>query len=261
MQSSNGGWAAFDKDNTKTLISMIPFADFGEALDPPSVDVTAHIVEMLGQLGYGPEHPSVARALDYILSEQEDDGAWFGRWGVNYTYGTGAVLPALAALGMDLDTDYAERAARWVLDHQNVDGGWGESCASYVDPRFRGKGPSTASQTAWTLLALLAADQGDRAPSVAGGVDYLVSTQQSDGSWNEPYYTGTGFPGYGVGRRLSRYLTPDDPGYQGTELPAGFMINYHMYRNYWPLMALGRYRRLLSGERVPARRATSAIRR
>jgi squalene-hopene/tetraprenyl-beta-curcumene cyclase len=260
MQSSNGGWAAFDKDNTKTLISMIPFADFGEALDPPSVDVTAHIVEMLGQLGYGPEHPSVARALDYILSEQEDDGAWFGRWGVNYTYGTGAVLPALAALGMDLDTDYAERAVRWVLDHQNVDGGWGESCASYVDPRFRGKGPSTASQTAWTLLALLAADQGDRAPSVAGGVGYLVSTQQSDGSWNEPYYTGTGFPGYGVGRRLSRYLTPDDSGYQGTELPAGFMINYHMYRNYWPLMALGRYRRLLAGERVPARRARSAIR-
>lgn len=254
MQSSNGGWAAFDKDNTKTLISMVPFADFGEALDPPSVDVTAHILEMLGQLGYGPEHPSVSKALDYLLSEQEDDGAWFGRWGVNYTYGTGAVLPALAALGVGFESDHVERAVRWVLQHQNIDGGWGESCASYVDPQFRGRGPSTASQTSWTLLALLAADIGDRAGSVARGISYLISTQQPEGSWDEPYYTGTGFPGYGVGRRLSRYLTPDDPGYQGDELPAGFMINYHMYRDYWPLMALGRFRRLVENQKMSGRK-------
>ena len=255
MQSSNGGWAAFDKDNTKTLVSIIPFADFGEALDPPSVDVTAHIVEMLGQLGYGPEHPSVAKALDYMLSEQEEDGPWFGRWGVNYTYGTGAVLPALAAIGTELDTDHVKRAVSWVVDCQNDDGGWGESCASYVDSRFRGRGPSTASQTAWTLLALLAAESDEETGAAERGVGYLVSSQKPDGSWDEPYHTGTGFPGYGVGRRLSRYLTPDDPGYQGTELPAGFMINYHMYRNYWPLMALGRYRRRLTGERAPALRA------
>lgn len=241
MQSRNGGWGAFDKDNTKVLIARIPFADFGEALDPPSVDVTAHILEMLGQLGYPPNHPSVVKALEYVLSEQEDDGPWFGRWGVNYIYGTGAVLPALAALGMDMQADYVRRAVQWVIEHQNPDGGWGESCASYVDPSYRGRGPSTPSQTAWALLALLAAGEEGH-PATERGVEYLVRTQQADGSWDEPYFTGTGFPGYGVGQRLDRYLTPEDPGYQGTELPAGFMINYHMYRNYWPLMALGRYR-------------------
>jgi squalene-hopene/tetraprenyl-beta-curcumene cyclase len=247
MQSRNGGWAAFDKDNNKHLISKIPFADFGEALDPPSVDVTAHILEMLGQLGYDAGHPAIGRALDYILSEQEEDGAWFGRWGVNYVYGTGAVLPALEALGMDMDTGWVRDAVRWVIEHQNEDGGWGESCASYVDPDFRGRGPSTASQTAWALLSLLSAGEA-HSEATDRGVGYLLRTQQSDGSWDEPYFTGTGFPGYGIGRRLDRYLTPEDEGYQGTELPAGFMINYHMYRNYWPLTALGRYRRLVRGE-------------
>ena len=244
MQSGNGGWAAFDKDNTKSLISKIPFADFGEAIDPPSVDVTAHVLEMLGQLGYTGKHPAVARALDYILLEQESDGAWFGRWGVNYIYGIGAVLPALSAIGTDMSADCVRRAVQWVFDHQNPDGGWGESCASYVDPAYRGKGPSTASQTAWALLALLAASEVDH-PVTISGVEYLIETQQRDGTWDEPYFTGTGFPGYGVGRRLDGYLSPNDPGYQGSELPAGFMINYHMYRNYWPLMALGRYRTCL----------------
>ena len=246
MQSSNGGWAAFDKDNTKFLVAKIPFADFGEALDPPSVDVTAHVLEMLGQLGYGPEHPAVSRALDYVMAEQEHDGAWFGRWGVNYVYGTGSVIPAFEKLGLDVRGAHVRRAVRWVLDHQNPDGGWGESCTSYVDPEYRGKGPSTASQTAWALLTMLSAgEEGNVA--ARRGVDYLVRTQQADGSWDEPYFTGTGFPGYGIGQRLDRYLTPDDEGYQGTELPAGFMINYHMYRNYWPLTALGRYRKLLEG--------------
>ena len=247
MQSRNGGWAAFDKDNNNDLIAKIPFADFGEALDPPSVDVTAHILEMLGQLGYDAGHPAVGRALDYVLSEQEEDGAWFGRWGVNYIYGTGAVLPALEAVGMDMRAQSVRRAARWVVEHQNEDGGWGESCASYTDPDYRGKGPSTASQTAWALLSLISAGDA-RSNAVARGVDYLVGTQQADGSWDEPYFTGTGFPGYGVGRRLDRYLTPDDAGYQGGDLPAGFMINYHMYRNYWPLTALGRYKRIVSGD-------------
>ena len=247
MQSANGGWAAFDKDNTKFLIAKIPLADFGEALDPPSVDVTAHVLEMLGRLGYSSGHPSVAKALEYVLSEQEADGAWFGRWGVNYIYGTGAVLPALEALGLDMAAGYVQRAVQWVVDHQNPDGGWGESCASYVDPAYRGKGPSTASQTSWALLSLLAGREGGH-PTTRRGVEYLIETQQGDGSWEEPYFTGTGFPGYRIGQRLDRYLTPDDPGYQGGELPNGFMINYHMYRNYWPLTALGRYRRAMSGE-------------
>ena len=251
MQSGNGGWAAFDKNNTKFLIASIPFADFGETIDPPSVDVTAHILEMLGQLGYTASHPAVSEALEYMLSEQEYDGAWFGRWGVNYIYGTGAVLPALEALGMDMSTARVRQAVDWVLDHQNSDGGWGESCASYVDPAYRGTGPTTASQTAWALLSLIAAGEGAN-PATSRGVEYLVSSQQEDGSWDEPYFTGTGFPGYGTGGRLDRYLTPDDPGYQGTELPAGFMINYHMYRNYWPLTALGRYRRFVAAKGSPA---------
>lgn len=241
MQSSNGGWAAFDKDNTKVLISKIPFADFGETIDPPSVDVTAHILEMFGQLGYTADHPAIAKALDYVFSEQEYDGAWFGRWGVNYIYGIGAVIPALESLGLDMRSEHVNRAIDWLLDHQNSDGGWGESCASYVDPSYRGRGPSTASQTSWAIIALLASGRGDL-PATQAGIEHLINTQQIDGSWDEPYFTGTGFPGYGIGQRMDEYLTPEESGFQGIELPAGFMINYHMYRNYWPLAALGRYR-------------------
>ncbi len=240
MQSSNGGWAAFDKNNTRMLLAKIPFSDFGETIDPPSVDVTAHVVEMLGELGYDAGHPQVARALDYIFDEQESDGPWFGRWGVNYIYGTGAVLPAVRAIGMDMSSEPIQRAVRWLLDHQNDDGGWGESCISYVDSAFRGRGPSTASQTAWALLALLAADQVDKA-ATRRGIDYLVRTQLSYGSWDEPYFTGTGFPGYGIGQRVDVNETDPRVGSDRHELPAGFMINYHMYRNYWPLMALGRF--------------------
>ena len=247
MQSKNGGWGSFDKDNTTTFITKIPFADFGETIDPPSVDVTAHIVEMLGQLGYNKDFTPIKRALKYILDDQEPDGCWFGRWGVNYIYGTGAVLPALEAIGEDMEQPRVRRAVQWLIEHQNPDGGWGESCASYVDPAYRGRGPSTASQTAWVLMALLAAGESVH-PAVERGVAYLVSTQQEEGSWDEPYFTGTGFPGYGVGQRLNRYLTTDDAGFQGLELPAGFMINYHMYRNYWPLMALGRYKRFLEAK-------------
>ena len=242
MQSKNGGWGAFDKDNDKSYIAKIPFSDFGEAIDPPSVDVAAHVVEMLGKLGYSRDLPAIKRAYKYIRDEQEPDGPWFGRWGVNYIYGTGAVLPALAAIGEDMTQPYIRSAIDWLIEHQNEDGGWGESCGSYVDPSLRGKGPSTASQTGWALLALIAAGDGT-ALAAQRGIRFLTDTQQADGSWDEPYFTGTGFPGYGVGQRLKRLPTPGETGFQGLEMPAGFMINYHMYRNSWPLMALGRYRK------------------
>ena len=242
MQSSNGGWASFDKDNTRTFIARIPFSDFGETIDPPSVDVTAHVLELLGTLGHDLDSEQVSRGLDYVLRDQEPDGSWFGRWGVNYLYGTGSVVPALRAIGMGPRAQPIRRAVEWVISHQNSDGGWGETPASYVDPTLRGSGPSTASQTAWALLTLLAADEGDH-PATVRGVTYLLETQREDGTWDEPHFTGTGFPGYGVGQRLERLPIVGEPGFQGRELPAGFMINYHMYRIYWPLAALGRFRR------------------
>ena len=247
LQSKNGGWGAFDKDTNSQYLTKLPFSDFGETLDPPSVDVTAHILEMYGKLGYPRDYLPLRRAYDYILREQEDDGSWFGRWGVNYIYGIGAVLPALAAVSEDMDQSYVRRAVEWVVSHQNPDGGWGESCGSYVDPELHGVGPSTASQTAWALLALLAGKEGD-SPTVKRGVDYLVRNQTEEGGWDEPYFTGTGFPGYGVGERLANLPKPGEKGYQGLDLPAAFMINYHLYRNYWPLMALGRYARLSNRE-------------
>lgn len=240
-QSKNGGWASFDKDNTSRYLTKLPFADFGETLDPPSVDVTAHVVEMFGRLGYSLEYPPARRAYRYIREEQEENGSWFGRWGVNYIYGVGSVLPALAAIGEDMGQPYVRCAVEWLVAHQNLDGGWGESCGSYVDPGLHGVGPSTASQTAWALLALLAAGEASH-PAADGGVRYLLDTQAEDGTWDEPYFTGTGFPGYGGGERLKRLSGPEERGYQGLDMPAGFMINYHLYRNCWPLMALGRYR-------------------
>ncbi|MCC6382415.1 MAG: squalene--hopene cyclase [Dehalococcoidia bacterium] len=224
MQSRNGGWAAFDVDNTKRLVTRIAFCDFGATLDPPSEDVTAHVLEWLMLGGAGSGDPAVRRALRYLWRTQERDGSWFGRWGVNYVYGLGAVLPALAAAGIRPSHRRMRRAVQWLERHQNADGGWGESCASYDDPSLRGQGPSTASQTAWALLALLAANRAD-SRAVARGVAYLVSTQQADGHWEEPEFTGTGFP-------------------------RDFMLNYHLYRDYWPLWALGRYRRLRLGQTI-----------
>ena len=240
MQSRNGGWGAFDRNNTQTWTRQIPFADFGEMIDPPSVDVTAHIVEFLARAGHG-AHPAVRRAVTYLLREQEPDGAWFGRWGVNLIYGTGAVLPALEALGEDMAAPHVRRAVEWLLERQNADGGWGEKPEGYFDPAWRGRGPSTASQTAWVLLALLAAGEVDH-PSTTRGVDYLVRTQNATGGWNEDSFTGTGFP-------------------------TDFMIRYPIYRDVFPLMALGRYRRAVSARatyrravapRTPYRRAIAA---
>jgi len=243
MQSDNGGWGAFDRDNDLALVAAVPFCDFGEALDPPSADVTAHVVEALGVLGRDRRDPFVSRALDYLYSEQEHSGSWFGRWGVNHIYGTAAVLPALEAVGEDMNAAPVKRGLAWVASVQNPDGGWGETCASYMDSSLIGQGVSTASQTGWALMALLTAPDDEYEDAIARGVQFLLETQQ-DGTWDEPYYTGTGFPGYGVGARTDI----DQPGLderlgQGRELQRGFMINYNLYRHYFPLMALGRARR------------------
>lgn len=250
MQCRDGGWAAFDRDNDRQFLTKIPFCDFGEVLDPPSVDVTAHVVEAFALLGYRgdsdrPVDRAVRRATDWIRSEQEADGSWFGRWGVNYVYGTGAALPALRAVGTDMRAPACQRAADWLVAHQNTDGGWGESCTSYMDPAAKGRGPSTASQTAWALLGLVAVGRDVDREAVARGVAWLLDRQR-EGSWDEPQYTGTGFPGYGVGLRIEL----DDPGLearlaQGVELSRAFMINYNLYRHYFPLMALARARAIL----------------
>lgn len=227
MQNRDGGWAAFDRENYTRLVEEIPFSDFGEMLDPSSADVTAHILEVLGRLGYGLDEPHVRRGLDYLWREQEPDGAWFGRWGVNYVYGTGAVLMALGVLGLDARNERVARAVAWLTTHQNDDGGWGESCLSYTDPAWRGRGPSTASQTAWALLGLLAVaaqDESDAAVTVrTRGVQWLIEHQAADGTWDEPYFTGTGFPG-------------------------DFYIKYCEYRNYFPLLALSRTLTMLRKE-------------
>jgi squalene-hopene/tetraprenyl-beta-curcumene cyclase len=215
MQSRDGGWGAFDADNTRTLIAELPFFDFGAVIDPPSADVTAHVVEALALLGHGAGEPA-RRGVAWLRAAQEDDGSWFGRWGVNHIYGTGTVLPALAAAGVDPAEPCIRCAVAWLESHQNEDGGWGEDCRSYVDPAWIGRGASTASQTGWALLALHAA--GERSPALRRGLRFLAETQIETGSWEEPWHTGTGFPG-------------------------DFYLNYHLYRLVFPLTALGRLHR------------------
>jgi squalene-hopene/tetraprenyl-beta-curcumene cyclase len=245
MQCKGGGWAAFDKDNDGALLTRIPFSDFGEALDPPSVDVTAHVLEALGALGFDRHHPAVARGVAFLRREQEADGSWWGRWGVNYIYGTAAALPALKAVGEDMREGYVARAADWIAAHQNADGGWGESCGSYMDRALAGRGDSTASQTGWALMALLAAGRpGDRA-AVERGLRFLAARQR-DGTWDEAEYTGTGFPGYGLGRHIDLGRGAEESLGQSVELSRGFMINYNLYRHYFPLMAMGRARPYLA---------------
>jgi len=215
MQSRDGGWGAFDADNTRTLANKLPFCDFGEVIDPPSADVTAHVVEMLAVEGRAAD-PATQRGVTWLLRSQEADGSWFGRWGANYIYGTGAAVPALVEAGVDPGAPAIRAAVHWLVAHQNPDGGWGEDLRSYDDPAaWAGKGTSTASQTAWALLALLAAGEGD-SDAVRTGIDFLISTQRPDGGWDEDYFTGTGFPG-------------------------DFYINYHLYRVVFPITALGRY--------------------
>ncbi len=242
LQCKDGGWGAFDKDNNRKYMADLPFSDFGETVDPPSADVTGHVLEMLGRRGHGRDYGPVAKGYRFLREQQEDNGSWFGRWGVNYVYGTGAVLPGLQAIGEDMGQPYVRRAVSWLLEHQNDDGGWGESCGSYVDPALHGVGPSTASQTAWAMLGLMAAGEVDN-PATRRGAEYLVRTQLEDGTWDEPYFTGTGFPGYGIGEP-ARQNGRNGRKRQDLEMGASFMINYHLYRNYWPLLALGRFRRL-----------------
>ncbi len=212
MQSSGGGWGAFDADNTRALVRELPFLDFGEVIDEPSADVTAHAVEMLGVLGLA-ETPAARRGVHWLIDHQEPDGSWFGRWGINHVYGTGAAVPGLIAAGIESSQACIRRAVDWLERHQNEDGGWGEDPRSYDEPEWIGRGPSTASQTAWALLALHAA--GERSQALARGIAWLVSTQRADGGWDEPQYTGTGFP-------------------------SDYYINYHLYRLTFPIMALGR---------------------
>lgn len=220
MQSRSGGWGAFDADNDSPLVAALPFCDFGEVTDPPSADVTAHVIEMLvDEPGVDPG--VLRRGVDWLWSQQEADGSWFGRWGVNYIYGTGAAVPALVAAGTPGSDPRIRRAVDWLEAHQNDDGGWGEDLRSYVDESWRGRGTSTASQTSWALLALVAA--GDAGSAAAErGVEFLSRTQRPDGTWDEPEFTGTGFPW-------------------------DFTINYHLYRLVWPVMALGRFLGARSG--------------
>ncbi|MFG2234706.1 squalene--hopene cyclase [Streptomyces sp. NPDC048723] len=214
MQSRNGAWGAFDADNTSPLPNKLPFCDFGEVIDPPSADVTAHVVEMLAFEGRAGD-ARTRRGIAWLLAEQEPSGGWFGRWGTNYVYGTGSVVPALTAAGISPGHPAIRRAVRWLESVQNEDGGWGEDQRSYKDPSWAGKGASTASQTAWALMALLSAGERE-GKAVERGIAHLVETQKEDGTWDEPYFTGTGFPW-------------------------DFSINYHLYRQVFPLTALGRY--------------------
>jgi squalene-hopene/tetraprenyl-beta-curcumene cyclase len=224
MQCKNGGWGSFDKDNDKMVFQHIPFADHNAMLDPPTVDITGRILEMLATYGYDRNDPRVKKALKFIRAEQEPDGSWFGRWGVNYIYGTMQVLRGLEAMGVDHHEPYVQQGAEWLRMFQNSDGGWGETCGSYDDSTTKGVGPSTPSQTAWAVMGLLAASD-TRSDSVARGIAYLLRTQKKDGSWDEPQFTGTGFP------RV-------------------FYLLYHMYRQYFPLIALTTYGKVMAGQKA-----------
>jgi squalene-hopene/tetraprenyl-beta-curcumene cyclase len=222
MQSRNGGWAAFDTDNTAAFLNQIPFADMEAMVDPPTEDLTGRLLALMGACGYGTDLGRARRAVEFLRRTQRADGSWWGRWGVNFIYGTWSALEGLAGIGENLHAPWIRRAVEWLRARQNPDGGWGETVASYEDESLAGKGESTPSQTAWALLGLLAAD-GPRSPAVERGIDYLVRTQGSDGTWSERLFTGTGFPRH-------------------------FYLRYHLYRHYFPLMALGRWARMGGGE-------------
>lgn len=226
FQCKDGGWAAFDKDCTKGILEKVPFADHNAMLDPECADITARILELLGYENYSVDHPQIQRGIQFVKDEQEDDGSWYGRWGVNYIYGTWQVLRGMRALKVNMNQPWLMRGRDWLESVQHEDGGWGERCNTYDDPVYKGQGPSTASQTAWAVMGLLAFDDPFR-PSVQRGIEYLVRTQNQDGSWSEDEVTGTGFPKV-------------------------FYLKYDMYRNSWPLLALATYKQLLAKAKPPA---------
>jgi squalene-hopene/tetraprenyl-beta-curcumene cyclase len=215
MQCKNGGWASFDKDNDRYLYTQVPFADHNAMIDPPTSDITGRVLECLGEFGYTPDMPEARRAIEFIRKDQCEDGSWFGRWGCNYIYGTWQVLVGLAQLGEDLNQTYVQRAVRWMKSVQNEDGGWGEALGSYNNDTLKGKGPSTASQTAWGVLSLIAAGES-RSRAVRRGIEWLMTHQNQDGSFSEKEWTGTGFPKV-------------------------FYLRYHYYRQYFPLLAFNAY--------------------
>jgi squalene-hopene/tetraprenyl-beta-curcumene cyclase len=220
FQCKDGGWAAFDKDVTNRLLEHVPFADHNAILDPSCSNITARVLEVLSTFGYSVDHPLVAQAANFLRESQEPDGSWYGRWGVNYIYGTWQVLRGLNAIGADMTSPWIQSGRQWLEQHQNSDGGWGESCASYDDSSLRGFGRSTPSQTAWALMGLCSFGELHR-ESVQRGIAYLIESQNPDGSWSENLITGTGFP------RV-------------------FYLKYDMYRNNWPLQALAIYAKLSS---------------
>ncbi len=224
FQCKDGGWAAFDKDCTKNILEKVPFADHNAMLDPECADITARILELLGYEDFPTDHPQVAKALQYLRNQQESDGSWYGRWGVNYIYGTWQSLRGLRALKVNMNEPWVLKARDWLESVQHSNGGWGESCNTYEDPVFKGRGPTTASQTAWALMGLLAFGDPNR-PSIQRGIQYLVKAQNPDGSWTEDATTGTGFPKV-------------------------YYLKYDMYRNTWPLLALATYKKLLAGRQA-----------
>jgi squalene-hopene/tetraprenyl-beta-curcumene cyclase len=222
MQNIDGGWAAFDRDINHEVLTMVPFADHNAMLDPSCPDITARVLEALGQFGINVGHPQVDRGIEFIARMQDKRGCWIGRWGVNYLYGTWQVLQGLEASGYDMKLPMVQHAVAWLKKVQQPSGGWGETCQSYDDPSLAGQGTVTASQTAWALLGLIAAGEA-HSEAVRHGVHYLMTTQQPDGNWREDAFTGTGFPKV-------------------------FYLKYHMYRLYFPLMALARYKRAVGGK-------------
>ncbi|HEV3111823.1 MAG TPA: squalene--hopene cyclase [Candidatus Binataceae bacterium] len=216
MQSGDGGFAAFDADNHSTWLNHLPFADVEAVTDPSCPDLTGRALEMMAAVGYRADHPVARRAIAWLKNAQDADGSWWGRWGVNYIYGTFSVLAGLRAIGIDPSQDWIRRALQWLKEHQNPDGGWGESPLSDKDRAWRGRGTSTASQTAWALIGLLAGEDAV-SDNVTRGVDWLAERQSEDGTWEETEFTGTGFPNH-------------------------FYLRYYMYPHYFPLMALGRFR-------------------
>ncbi|MGO8767071.1 MAG: squalene--hopene cyclase [Limisphaerales bacterium] len=218
FQCKDGGWAAFDKNCTNNILEKVPFADHNAMLDPECADITARILELLGYENWDKQHPQIRRAIEFIRNHQEPDGSWYGRWGVNYIYGTWQVLRGMRAMNWDMDEEWLQRARLWLESVQLDDGGWGERCNSYDDPIYKGQGPSTASQTAWAVMGLCAFGDPEN-PALKRGVEYLVRTQNADGSWTEHETTGTGFPKV-------------------------FYLKYDIYRNAWPLLALATYKKI-----------------